>query len=209
MNRERGHSVQSPLSRWSSEQIVLQPTILHLAPSKAIEPMKIVQCAAAFRSLNKCRNEATYEIHALCCLRNKIQVLDLYYMHVHVAELMTIEHVAVFQAQRSYTITNLTAGARYVVKLQALSSIGGGAITAVDIKTPNVTIALNPYPGEMDSILKRFSSYKDTQSESQFLQKHENTHFFFFIILIRFHSIHTCTCNSSVVKYIQLECNEL
>lgn len=51
------------------------------------------------------------------------------------------------EMQTSYTITDLTAGARYVVKLYALSSIGGGAIVAVDIKTPNIRTVTPVIPG--------------------------------------------------------------
>ncbi|XP_063967031.1 anosmin-1-like [Lytechinus pictus] len=47
------------------------------------------------------------------------------------------------ETQRWYVIRNLTAGARYVVKLQALSSIGGGANVAVDIQTPDIKIKVN------------------------------------------------------------------
>ncbi|XP_030838142.1 anosmin-1 isoform X2 [Strongylocentrotus purpuratus] len=48
------------------------------------------------------------------------------------------------ETRRWYVIRNLTAGARYVVKLQALSSIGGGANVAVDIQTPDIKIQVNP-----------------------------------------------------------------
>ena len=51
MNREciaQCAAVRSPMSWGSFEQIVLQPTMLRQALLRAIELMKIIQCAAAF-----------------------------------------------------------------------------------------------------------------------------------------------------------------
>ncbi|XP_071509299.1 anosmin-1-like isoform X2 [Diadema antillarum] len=63
----------------------------------------------------------------------------------------------------SYTIHDLAPGSRYVVKLQALSSIGGGAIVAMDIKTP-ITFSrpeepvLTPIPPEPSTPNRRGES---------------------------------------------------
>lgn len=65
--------------------------------------------------------------------------------------------ISSIQTRRWYVIRNLTAGARYVVKLQALSSIGGGANVAVDIQTPDIKIQVNP-----GKILIRFILFKGT-----------------------------------------------